>query len=241
MTMITIPKGTLDCYVAEPEPGKPAPGVVVIHDVLGMTNDLRAQADWLAGAGFLTAAPDLFGSRNKAMCMFAVLQQLRARRGDVFDAVESVRIWLLTQPGCTGTVGVIGFCLGGGVALALAPGRGFGAAAVNYGAAHKGAYTTPALRGACPVVGSFGAKDVSLRGAAAKLEASLSELGIAHDVKEYPDAGHGFMNDHEGAGDHVPAAMGVLATFTPAMGYLEDAALDARRRIVAFFNEHLSA
>ena len=47
------------------------------------------------------------------------------------------------------------------------------------------------VSGACPIVGSFGRKDLTLRGAAAKLDSALRAAGVAHDVKEYADAGHG--------------------------------------------------
>jgi carboxymethylenebutenolidase len=47
------------------------------------------------------------------------------------------------------------------------------------------------------------------------------------------------MNDHEGAGDKMPAVMALMAKFTPTLGYVEEATLDARRRIIAFFDAHL--
>jgi dienelactone hydrolase len=57
---IMAPSGPVPTYVATPSTGGPWPAVVLVHDFTGMSHDLRDQADWLAGAGFLAAAPDLF-------------------------------------------------------------------------------------------------------------------------------------------------------------------------------------
>jgi dienelactone hydrolase len=76
---------------------------------------------------------------------------------------------------------------GGAFALYLAAGHGFSVSAVNYGAVPKDIETI--VEGACPIIGSFGTKDRTLRGAAARLEQALSRRCIDHDVKEYPDAG----------------------------------------------------
>jgi carboxymethylenebutenolidase len=111
---------------------------------------------------------------------------------------------------------------------------------VNYGVGvPKDTYTTGILAGACPIVGSYGAKDRANRGTAQKLDRALEALGVDHDVKEYPDAGHAFLNDHESAGDPNPLIFVVMGMFAGPAGYHEPAAQDARRRIVSFFDAHL--
>jgi carboxymethylenebutenolidase len=233
---IPAPAGPLPAHVAAPAAAGPWPGVVVLHDMAGMSRDLRRQTEWLAGAGYLAVAPDLFRGNRRATCIVRMVRETWRGQGPTFSDVEAVGRWLTQRPDCTGRVGVIGFCMGGGFALLLAAEHRFDAASVNYGPVANSAYTEETFRGACPVVGSYGGKDPGNRGAGERLERILTSVGVDHDVKTCPDAGHSFLNDHVRA--DLPALLAVLTRLT-GDPYHEPSARDARRRIVEFFDHHL--
>jgi carboxymethylenebutenolidase len=226
----------MPAYCAVPSTPPPWPGVVVVHDFTGMSHDLRAQADWLADEGFLAIAPDLYHWGSRLKCLRTIMRDIGERRGRTFDDIEAARTWLTEHDGCTGRVGVIGFCMGGGYALALAPDPGYSASSVNYGGCPPDAATW--LGDACPIVGSFGGADGSPLGrrAGERMEQVLTDLDVPHDVKVYPDVGHGFMNDHD------PADATLMLRFLARISgtrYDAEATRDARRRITAFFDRHL--
>ncbi|MDX5318131.1 MAG: dienelactone hydrolase family protein, partial [Actinomycetes bacterium] len=196
--MIAVPGGVtapeLDAHLAVPPVGAgPWPGVVVLHEAFGLTSDIRQITDRFASAGYLALAPDLYTAGGALRCLKGTFASLMRGSWKPFGDIEASRAYLAGREDCTGKVGVVGFCMGGGFAL-VAAARGFDAAAPNYG--HLPADPLEALRGACPMVASYGRRDPSLRGAAARLEETLEELGVEHDVVEYPGAGHSFMNRH---------------------------------------------
>ena len=105
---------------------------------------------------------------------------------------------------------------------------GFDVSAPNYG--HLPSKPELRLRGSCPTVASYGAKDWTLRGSADKLEAALGSLGVERDVKEYPSAKHGFLFPHTGRSAWSEPWM---------VAYDAEAADGAWQRIFTFFDRHL--
>jgi carboxymethylenebutenolidase len=222
--------GPASGYLAVPAASQgPWPGVVVIHEIFGLNRDIRAHADHLATLGYLALAPDLYGGKSWVRCVRSAIQQLHAGTGPAFEALDGSRRWLAAREDCTGTTGVIGFCMGGGFALLCAPRGEFSAASVNYG--EVPAEAERVLAGSCPIVASYGARDPMGAGPPQRLAEALTALGVAHDVEVYPGAGHSFMSPK-------PAALRPLVRLM-RVDYQPAAAQDAWRRISAFFGEHL--
>jgi len=224
------PHGPVHGHLALPAVGGgPVPAVLVLPEAFGLNDDIRAHADRLAAARYIAFAPDLYAWGPKVRCVASTFANLARGSGRAFDDIEAARVWLAGHEHANGRVAVIGFCMGGGFAIALAPRGGYHAAAPNYGLVPKDAARL--LADACPVVGSYGAKDWMMKGHAARLEKALTAAGIPHDVKEYPDSGHSFLNHHTGK---VAAMDRILRT-----GYTPASADDAWARILSFFAEHL--
>jgi carboxymethylenebutenolidase len=216
-------------YLAKPIGDGPWPGVVVIMDAVGLSDDIKLQADRLAAAGYLAFAPDLYSGRG-IRCVVATIASSRSGSGEAYENIEAARHWLHAHEDCTGRIATIGFCMGGGFALLSAPRYDFQAAAVNYGEVPKDA--PERLAGACPIVASYGKRDRSLPNRAQRLTEALDQLGVTNDVKEYPNAGHSFMNRIN------VGPFGPLVKFV-GFNYEHAAAEDAWRRILEFFDAHL--
>jgi carboxymethylenebutenolidase len=234
---IALPDGgRLKGAIARPARDGPRPGVVVIHEAFGDQPEMRAVCDDFATHGYVAVMPDLFSSGGpRALCVArAMLESASGKPGRVSGYIDDARAWLVEQEDVDGRrIGVIGFCMGGAFALAYVAGGppGVRAASINYGGVPKEATS---LRAACPIVASYGARDMIMRSHAERLRRHLEELGVAHDVKVYDDAGHSFMTQ----GNHP---MGRLVLLPMRLGYAPHAAQDAWRRVFAFFDDRLQA
>ncbi len=212
--------------------GGPNPGVLVIHEAFGLNDDIAGKCERLAAMGYVALAPDLYSGRGpKPFCVMRAMRELRAGRGQAFDDLDAARRWLTTLPQTDPSrIGVVGFCMGGGFALLYAVRAPVGAAAVFYGAVPEDA---EALEGICPVVASYGGRDRVFRPHGERLARHLQQLGVEHDVKVYPEAGHSFMSQHRGL------MVRLLSAGPLRIGYDPAAAEDAWQRVAAFFARHL--
>jgi carboxymethylenebutenolidase len=227
LSRISVPtaSGPIPGDLATPEGAGPWPGVVVVHDALGLTDDIRDNARRFADNGFLALAPDLY-SRGGVRCVVSTLLAVQRRDGAPIDDLLAARDLLVGRADCTGAVGIAGFCVGGGFALIMAS-KGFDASAPFYPSIAP--MYGSLVEGACPVVASFGRRDPLNPGSGPRLEKALNRRNIANDVKTYPGVGHAFAN--------VLPAQPILRV--AGFGYDAEVTEDAYRRVFAFFHEHL--
>jgi carboxymethylenebutenolidase len=223
----------LQGVIGVPDGNGPWPALVVLHEIFGIDEEMRKQVAHLAGMGYLTLMPNLFSDGGMRRCISATMRALSSGEGRAYADIEAARRQLLADVRGTGKVGVLGFCMGGGFAL-MTLDRDFDAAAVNYGIMPKD--LDAAVENACPVVTSYGKKDGTLKGATALLDAALTKAGVPHDSKEYPNAGHVFMNDKLN-GPLIIRPLVRVMNFGPE----PESAKDAWSRIDSFFGEYLKA
>lgn len=234
MTRTTIAEtavGPVPGYLAVPAGAGPWPGVVVIHELFGLNDDIRAITDRFAAEGYLSFAPDLLATGNRLACLVRVAKSMGTGQGLPAQQILGVKDYLTQRSDCTGKVGIAGFCLGGGFAIVMAN-QGFAASAAQYGRIPKD--LAAAVAGSCPMVASYGGRDGSLTGVADELTAALVDADVRHDVKEYPEAGHSFMNHTD------PPWWSWPFNRSMHVGYVDTAATDAWRRILAMFESSLS-
>ncbi len=207
------------------------PALLMIYEAFGMNEEMARVAGELSDEGWTVFIPDLFARGSKPLCVARCLQTVARGEGAALDDLDAARRWLAALPEVDpGRIGVIGFCMGGGFALLLAMNGHYRASAPFYGMAPK------EMPRSCPVVASYGAKDLGMKAAPARLEGNLTHLGVPHDVKVYPGVGHSFYT-------HQPnRVMEMVGPYTPLrLGYDEPSARDAHERVVAFFRQHLDS
>ncbi len=179
-------------YLAAPDPA--GPGVLVIQEWWGLVGHIREVADRFAEAGFTALAPDLFHgekttSPDEAGKLFMALDILRAER-DLRGAAD-----YLASVSSGDSVGVVGFCMGGQLALFAASKSSRIGACVDFYGIHPNVHPDyEAIR--CPVLGLFAENDGFVNAeAVAGLRASLEGAGVEAELHTYPGTDHAFFND----------------------------------------------
>ena len=209
-------------YLALPDGKSRHPGVVVIHEAYGLNDNIKSITRRFADEGYAALAVDLFSGRNRAVCMTRYMTGMlfgSVNRYGIGDLKSALTVLARMPEVDPERVGAIGFCMGGGFAIAWAcTDARLKAIAPFYGVNPRPLEMAKRL---CPVVGSYPEKDFTAR-AGRSLEQALEKNGIAHDIKIYPNAHHSFFNEGGRA-------------------YNREAADDSWRRVTTFFGERLGA
>jgi len=220
----------------DPKTRLPRPGVVIIHDVWGLSDQYHRVAQRLARAGFVALALDLYargetpGSPANMPAVLKFLQRLPDRR--VLADIQAALDFLAARPEVAGRkLGLTGFCMGGKYAdLAAVHCRGLSAVVSWYGMLHADAiddanpeHAIDALEAlTCPLLAFFGADDVLIPSSDVEaLRARVRARGLPVETVIYTGAGHAFANDSR------------------PESYRAEAAGDAWRRTQAFFAREL--
>ena len=228
---ITLPGSDvpISTWVVYPEVSGPAPIVLVIHEIYGLTDWIRGVADQFAAEGFIAVAPDLLsgmgpngggtaslGERDNVVATIRTLEvDERTRR------LNAVRTYALAIPAGNGRLGSVGFCWGGGASFAYAVDQPeLNAAVAYYG-------TSPAEAGDyahinAPVLGLYGGNDERVNSTIPVATEAMAAGGKSYEPIVYDGAGHGFLRAQLGQD-----------------GANMRATEQAWPRTVAFFREHL--
>ena len=213
--------GTAHGYLAEPE--AEGPGVVVLQEWWGLEGHIRDICDRFAAEGFVALAPDLFHGETTDQPDEAEQKMMAMNMGEAEKEMRGAVDFVAAHEKCSGPVGSVGFCLGGGLALWAASVNPKVDAAVSF------YYVMPHgkpdfSRIEAPVLGHFGTADDFVSVADAQgLEQELRDAGVQVEFEMYEGAGHAFFNDTDRLGT-----------------YDEGHAKAAWQRTVDFFKRHLA-
>jgi len=189
-------------WVVHPERKDAAPVVIVIHEIFGLTDWIRAVADQLAADGFVAVAPDLLsgkgpngGGTDAFADRDAVTRAVSGLpRDEVIARLDAVRTWALALPGAAKTSATVGFCWGGATSFAYAAAQpALNAAVVYYGTPPADVSTVRA-----PVLGLYGGDDARVTSTVDATRAKMKELGKTYDNHVFDGAGHGFLRAQSG-------------------------------------------
>jgi len=213
--------GTSNAYLAIPQQGS-GPGVIVIQEWWGLVDHIKDVCKRFAGEGFVALAPDLYHGKSAKSPDEAGKLMMSMRIDEAEKEISGAIEYLLNHEATTGDkAGVVGFCMGGALALYTATKNAkVGACVVFYGGHPKVKPDLPKLES--PVLSLSGDRDKSVTPQVVhKLEQQLKSLGKQVDVVIYPGADHAFFND------------------TRPTVYVPEAAADAWQRTIDFFRKHL--
>lgn len=213
--------GSIRGYLVRPANAARLPAVLVIHENRGLNPYIEDVARRLAVADFIAFAPDGLtsvggypGDDEKALKLFA-----RVDRARMMEDFLAAAYWLKARPDCTGKLGALGFCFGGGVVnqLAVRMGSDLNAAVPFYGVQPTAAEVA---RIKAPINAQYAGLDTRITSGWPSFDAALTKAHVPHEGHIYQGANHGFHNDT-----------------TPR--YDEAAAREAWRRALAWFNKYL--
>jgi carboxymethylenebutenolidase len=218
-------------YVVYPERKDKAPVVIVIHEIFGMTDWVRAVADQLAAEGYIAIAPDLLsgkgpnGGGTDAFTGDKVREAIRTLTpAEVNARLDAVRAYALKLPAAGARSGVVGFCWGGTAVWNYAVHqKDLTAAVVYYGTGPKDASEYAKI--AAPVVGFYGGDDARVNQTVPDSQKSMEAAGKAFTAHTYDGAGHGFLRQQSGREANAKAAKEAWAV---TVAFLKERLVDAK-------------
>jgi carboxymethylenebutenolidase len=188
--------GSIKGYLVRPANADKLPAVLVIHENRGLNPYVEDVARRLAAANYIAFAPDSLtsvggypGDDEKGLELFAKLD-----RGKMAEDFFAAATWLKSRPDCTGKLGAVGFCFGGGVVnqLAVRMGPDLAAGVPFYGVQPPAA---DAARIKAPINAQYGEFDTRITDGWPAFDAALTQAGVPHEGHIYKGANHGFHND----------------------------------------------
>src|SRR5256884_804496 len=191
-------KDTVTAYIAYPERPQPAPAVIVIHEIFGMSDFIRQTTEQLAKGGFVAIAPDLLSRRGGTPATPDSARKLIATLNpDTLTLdLDSTRAYLnKLKPVRSGEIGIIGFCWGGGQSFRYATNTPqLKAFVVCYGpspnAADMGKIRAKGL-------GVYAENDARINAGLPDAAAAMKAAGKDYPYAVYPGVGHGFLRTRE--------------------------------------------